>query len=168
MLGRPIFLLLCLGQTLLGSNWRPSEDFLGAVRYVESSNGRFLHGDGGQSLGDFQISEAAWIDVSAWRKARKLQCYSYDQHVFNRKINRIYAADYMTILHGELKKNLKRAPTSGELYAAYNIGLSEFARCKYRLTRVNRVTRRKCQQIALIMDVKAQAQATSASVGGRS
>jgi hypothetical protein len=168
MLGRPLLLLLCICQTVLGSNWRPSDDFLSAVRCVESSNGIFLHGDGGQSLGDFQISEAAWIDVSAWRKARRLPSYSYDQHVFNRKINRIYAADYMTILHGELKKNLKRAPTSGELYAAYNIGLSEFGRCNYRLNRVNRVTRRKCQQIALIMETKAQAQATSASVGGRS
>jgi hypothetical protein len=168
MLGRPIFLLFCLTQTMFGSPWRPSEDFLAAVCFVESSNGRFLHGDGGQSLGDFQISEAAWIDVSAWRKARKLPSYSYEHHVFNRRINRTYAADYLTILHGELTRNLKRAPTSGELYAAYNIGLSEFARCKFRLNRVNRVTRQKCQQIALIMDLKAQAQASAAPVGGRS
>ena len=168
MLRHPVWLLLFIGQVTFGANWRPSEDFLSAVRYVESYNGVFVRGDGGQSLGDFQISEAAWTDVNGWRKTRKLQCYNYDRHVFDRKLNRLYAADYLSILHQELTQKLKRAPTSGELYAAYNMGLSQFAQCKYRLNQVNPVTRRKCQQIARIMDIKAQAQVTVNRVGGRS
>src|SRR5687767_11949134 len=34
------------------TEWRPSNDFLYAVKSVESSNGRFKVGDNGQSLGD--------------------------------------------------------------------------------------------------------------------
>ncbi len=168
MLRYSVLLLLFVGPVTFGSHWRPSEEFLSAVRYVESCNGVFVHGDGGESLGDFQISEGAWTDVNAWRKSRKLPCYSYNRHVFDRKVNRGYAADYLSILHRDLTKNLKRAPTSGELYAAYNMGLSQFAQCKYRLARVNPVTRRKCQQIARIMDLKAQAQAAANPVRDRS
>src|SRR5437879_3493443 len=137
MLKHPtLLLLLFISQAAFGANWRPGDDFLSAVRYVESRNGMFLHGDGGQSLGDFQISAAAWTDVNAWRKASKLPCYSYERHVFDRKLNRLYAADYLTILHAELAKKLGRAPTSAQLYAAYNMGLGQFAECKYQLSRV--------------------------------
>jgi len=141
-----------LAGTLAGANpWRPSERFLSAVRYVESANGMFLFGDSGQSLGDFQISEAAWADVSSWRKERNLPCYNYNRCAFNSRINRAYAADYLSLLQGELKKKLNRNPSSSEIYAAYNMGIAQFAQCKYSLNQVNPVTLRKCQQINLIL-----------------
>ena len=134
-----------------GANWRPTDRFLHAVRFVESSHGRFIYGDEGQSLGDFQMSEAAWLDVSIWRRTKGLLTYDYEKHVFNRQINRLYAADYLTIIHTELKKSLKRPPTSAEIYAAYNMGLGSFAECEFKLARVNPTTARKCQQIHEIM-----------------
>jgi hypothetical protein len=134
--------------------WRPPEEFLQAVRMVESSNGQNKYGDHGDSLGDFQLSEAAWLDVNDWRKARNLKTYHYDQSVFNGYINRVYAADYLSILYGELNRKLKRQPTPGELYAAYNIGLFTFAKCDYQVNRVNSATRAKCQQIGTLLASK--------------
>jgi hypothetical protein len=134
--------------------WRPPEEFLQAVRTVESSNGQNKYGDHGDSLGDFQLSEAAWLDVNEWRKGRGLKTYHYDRSVFNDFINRVYAANYLTILHGELSRKLRRPPTHSELYAAYNMGLSTFAKCGYQVNRVNPATRAKCQQIGMLLASK--------------
>src|SRR5687767_7327700 len=93
--------LIACQMTALAT-WRPSDALLRAVRQVESNNGRELYGDGGRSLGAFQISEAAWVDVSAYRKARGQKVYSYDRHVMHGYINQVYAADYLTMIHSEL------------------------------------------------------------------
>jgi hypothetical protein len=131
--------------------WRPSNALLRAVKHVESNNGRQLYGDSGRSLGAFQISEGAWADVSAYRRARGQKVYSYDQHVMHGFINQAYAADYLAIIHAELSSKLRRTPTPGELYAAYNMGLANFAECKYRMANVNPVTARKARQIHQLM-----------------
>jgi hypothetical protein len=146
--------LLASAAAAHAKEWRPPEEFLRAVRTVESSNGQNKYGDHGESLGDFQLSEAAWLDVNEWRKARSLKTYRYDRSVFNGFINRVYAADYLTILHSELSQKLKRAPTHPELYAAYNLGLSSFAKCGYQVPRVNAATRAKCQQIGMLLASK--------------
>ena len=150
-----IFLLLCLTISLQASGWRPSNEFLAALRLVESSNGKNLVGDHGKSLGDFQMSEAAWLDVSSWRKGRGLRVYSFEAHALHPKINRLYAADYLCLLHKELSKELKRPPTPSELYAAYNLGMGTFARCDYKLRKVNPVTAKKCGQIGEFLRRKA-------------
>ena len=139
--------LSCAVVAAAATEWRPSDEFLMAVREVESSSGKFKVGDSGQSLGDFQLSEAAWLDVNSWRRSRGLKTYHYDQAVFNGFINKVYASNYLTILHSELSRKLRRAPSHGELYAAYNMGLAEFAECDYRLHRVNPMTRAKVRQI---------------------
>ncbi|HEX7863103.1 MAG TPA: hypothetical protein VF773_22430 [Verrucomicrobiae bacterium] len=149
-----ISVVSCSAAVAQANEWRPSNDFLRAVRFVESSNGAFKIGDNGQSLGDFQLSEAAWLDVSDWRKARGLKVYEYEKSVFHSFINRVYASNYLSILYSELSKKLSRPPTHAELYAAYNMGLSTFATCNYRLSRVNATTRAKAQQIDEMLTVK--------------
>jgi hypothetical protein len=134
--------------------WRPSDDFLRAVRFVESSNGAFKVGDNGQSLGDFQLSEAAWLDVSHWRKARGLKVYEYEKAVFHAFINKVYASNYLTILYTELSRKLGRPPDHEELYAAYNMGLATFETCNFRLNRVNPTTRAKARQIVELLSAK--------------
>ena len=135
-----------------GAEWRPSPALLKAVRYVESSDGQYLYGDNGRSLGPFQLSEGAWADVSGWRKARGLKVYSYQTHVMHDYINRAYAADYLALIHSELSRKLGRAPTNGEIYAAYNMGLSKFAVCGYRLANVNAGTAKKCRQVHALVE----------------
>jgi hypothetical protein len=133
------------------SLWRPNEKLLVAVRLVESSDGLYTYGDEGRSLGDFQLSEAAWLDVNTWRKSRGVQIYDYGRFVFNSRVSRLYATDYLTLIHSELSRKLRRPPNSGEIYAAYNMGLGMFGLCDYNLGRVNPVTARKCLQIRKFM-----------------
>jgi hypothetical protein len=145
------WLLLLSLAFALGSaraeHWTPPEALLDAIRYVESSNGRMTYGDNGRSLGDYQISEAAWLDVNGWRKSRGLPIHSYYPHVWNPTVSRGYAADYLRILHARLESRLRRCPSWGEMYAAYNMGFAAFARCQFRLARVNPTTARKSLQI---------------------
>jgi hypothetical protein len=145
---------LALAIRAEASEWRPSDEFLKAVRVVESGDGVYTVGDNGESLGAFQLSEAAWLDVNSWRKARGLKTYNYDPTVFHSYISRVYASNYITILHDELTRKLHRNPTHAELYAAYNLGLKSFAQCDYKLHRVNPVTRARCQQIAELLQGK--------------
>jgi hypothetical protein len=121
------------------------------VRSVESAQGVFTWGDGGRSLGDYQLSEAAWLDVTAWRRSRGLPTFPYENHVWNQKVSRAYAADYLAILHRGLKRRLSRSPTAAEVYAAYNMGLNSFAQCRYQLGKVNATTARKCEQITAMV-----------------
>ena len=147
---RLVILVCMLAVSAQAATWRPTERLLHAVRLVESAEGLLTWGDNGNSLGDFQLSEAAWLDVSAWRKAHGLPTYQYETHVWNRAASREYAADYLAILHRALHKRLNRTPNPGELYAAYNMGLASFAQCQYKLARVNPTTAKKCQQVNAI------------------
>jgi len=152
-----IVLTLCLASLAVASEpreWKPTADFLHAVREVESNNGLNRYGDNGESLGDFQLSEAAWLDVNEWRRARNLKTYQYERSVYHSYISRVYASNYLTILHAELTRKLKRPPTHSELYAAYNLGLATFAQCDFKLSRVNSTTRAKCKQIGMRLAAK--------------
>ncbi|MEO6034855.1 MAG: transglycosylase SLT domain-containing protein, partial [Verrucomicrobiota bacterium] len=135
-----LILLVCWAGAVGASTnatWCPDNRLLDAVCQIESSGGRFVWGDGGRSLGYFQIQKAAWTDVSKWRKNRNLPVYDYRENVSNPHLNRIYAADYFTILHASLEVQYRREPTEGELYAAYNMGLTNFKKCNYSLPNVN-------------------------------
>jgi hypothetical protein len=151
----PVLLcFICFAVAVRAREWHPTDDFLKAVRQVESGNGAQKIGDNGESLGEFQLSEAAWLDVNAWRRSRSLKTYPYDRTVFHSYISRVYASNYLTILHDELTRKLKRPPTHAELYAAYNLGLSTFAQCDYKVQRVNPVTRARCEQIAMLLSAR--------------
>jgi hypothetical protein len=130
------------------NTWRPDAHLLKAIRHVESTSGTQLIGDEGASLGDFQMSQAAWEDVSEWRKENGLKVYPYRQFAFHAYINRVYAANYLSLIYTHLKRELKRPPTIEEVYAGYNIGLAKFGeKCGYDLRKVNKVTARKCAEI---------------------
>jgi len=144
-----LILVLCmLPGVVRGEDWTPSDSLLDAIRQVESSGGKFVYGDGGRSLGDFQMGRLAWTDVNRWRKARNLKQHNYITDVFKPAIAREYASNYLTILRAGLLKKLNREPTASELYAAYNLGLARFGKqCNYDIRRVNSTTARKCREI---------------------
>lgn len=137
-------LIVC---SVSAAEWRPSDALLRAVQQVESSGGIWVYGDSGRSLGAFQMSEGAWADVNAWRRSRGLKVYSYSGNVMNPYLNRTYASNYLSMIHGELSRKMRRNPTAGEIYAAYNMGLKNFEECNYRLAEVNPVTARKVVEI---------------------
>ena len=146
-------LLICsCDPAWAGDLWQPHPRFLDAVCQVESSGGVLLSGDRGMSLGHFQIQKGAWDDVSEWRRKRNLPTHDYRNNVLNPQINRIYASNYLTILYGQLRQEYKREPTPPELYAAYNMGLTNFRKCNYNLAKVNSLTEEKCKQVAALLE----------------
>lgn len=146
-------LLISCGSALAGTNlWQPNPRFLDAVCQVESNGGVLLVGDDGMSLGHFQMQKAAWTDVSQWRKKRNLPTHEYQKHVLNPGISRTYASNYLTILYGKLRNEYKREPTPPELYAAYNMGLTNFRKCSYSLARVNGSTEEKCKRVSALLE----------------
>lgn len=147
-----IIALLFLVNIAQAQEWRPSDKLLDAIRQVESSGGKFVVGDGGRSLGDFQMSRAAWTDVNKWRKARKLTVYTYRTDVYRPEISREYASNYLSLLRNSLLNKLRREPSASELYAAYNIGLQRFgSQSKYDIRRINSMTARKCREIETML-----------------
>jgi len=136
-----------LATPLLAQEWTPSEQLLNLVRKIESANGVRLVGDHGNSLGAYQMSAGAWNDVSAWRHARNLQRYAYAPAVWDESVSRAYAANYLQMLHERLARNMGRTPTCGEVYAAYNMGFTAFAHCRFSLAHVNSVTAGNCHFI---------------------
>jgi len=126
-------LLCALAAPSYAHDWVPSGAMLDAVRRVESANGLLTVGDHGQSLGNYQLSEGAWADVNGWRRGRGVPTFDYEKSVWSEQVSRAYAADYLKILHSRLEKHLNRCPSSTEVYAAYNMGLSCFARGQYRV-----------------------------------
>ena len=147
-----LFLLLCASSTLSANVWRPDARLLDAVSQIESNNGTFVYGDRGMSLGHFQIQKNAWLDVVEWRKKKNLPTHDYRKNVFDPKISRLYAADFLTILHDRLKERYKREPSVAEIYAAYNMGLTSFRKCNYSLAQVNSVTTERCKLVAALME----------------
>ncbi len=124
-----------------------TEHFLDQVAMIESSGGKYLVGDQGKSLGAFQMSRAAWTDATAFRKRLGQTVYRYEDGVMNMKICRSYAASYLKLLEGRLKRLMGRQPTAGHVYAAYNWGLSNLKKARFDLNRVPRVTRRALNKI---------------------
>ena len=139
------------GPPAHADDWTPSNLLLDLIRQIESADGLLLVGDDGRSPGAYQISRAAWADVNAWRKAHRLPVLEYSSNVWSESISRSYAAQYLQLLHARLARSLERSPSTAELYAAYNLGLSGFARCRYHLGRVNANTAAKCRQIKAVV-----------------
>ena len=145
--GLIISVVWVLASSAFATTWKPDEKLMKAIRHVESTSGANLIGDAGHSLGDFQMSLAAWEDVNEWRKERRLKIYPYRKFAFHAYINRVYASNYLTIIHAHLKKQLRRSPTIEEIYASYNMGLTSFAKCDYDLSKVNKTTAAKAATI---------------------
>ncbi len=149
-----VTILVVLGGvvSLDAGNWRPPERLLDAVREVESNAGVFTSGDRGKSLGHFQLKKSAWTDVVEWRRKQNLPTHDYQKNVLKEKISRLYAADFLTILHDNLLQQYRREPTPAEIYAAYNLGLSRFRKCHYSLAQVNPMTEARCRQVEALLE----------------
>jgi hypothetical protein len=144
-----VALFLSVAPALPGTSqgWLDVERMLDGIAFVESSSGKFLVGDGGKSLGMFQLSRKAWADVNKARAKAGLATYGYDRNVMNHDINRAYARDFITILQSRLKSTLGRTPTVEQVYASFNMGFEGFRRCGFDINRVNKITRYNCIRV---------------------
>lgn len=113
-----------------------SERFLDALSFVESSNRDNVIGKRGE-LGRFQFSLAAWTQISVEPYASATQ----------ERAARLSARKYCLWLEARLTRALKRPATAGEVYAAYNCGLSRFEERDYKLSRCPLRTQRNAKFI---------------------
>ena len=121
-------LVLALSAALLTSEAIP-EQTLQAVEQVESS-GRGAstpRGDGGKALGCLQWHAVAWKDCSAIRRKAGLAVYPYADAAVPAKA-RDYARTWLTVLKVRLAGEIGRQPYPGEIWLAWNLGWSGYAR----------------------------------------
>jgi len=136
-------ILLCFGiSTCCGSEF----NLLTNLAWIESRNNDLAVGDKGRALGRYQMTEAAWCDVSALRKRQGLPIYEW-QAAHDPGIAREYACQYLGILSRQLRAALRRPPTDAELYCSYNLGFTGFQKRSFSLTTCPPATRRAAERM---------------------
>ena len=145
---RWILLLLGLHGAWQAEGTHVDDHFLDAVAAVESDNGRLLRGDSGRALGVYQLWEVTWDEVNRHRAESGKPVLDY-RCVWDPIISRQYAEEYLQLMEDRLARQLKRLPTPGELYAAYNLGFEGFARRDFRVDRCPTSTRRAIDRLKI-------------------
>ena len=140
-------LLLTLTAGLLASE-SVSDPVVQAVEQVESSGRGALtpDGDGGKAKGPLQWHAVAWKDCSAIRRKAGLAVYPYAAASDPAKA-RDYARTWLTALKVRLAKQIGRAPFPGEIWLAWNLGWSGYARYGFSLAFVPRAKFDKARQV---------------------
>ena len=140
-------LVLALSAALLASEAIP-EQTLQAVEQVESS-GRGAatpRGDRGKALGCLQWHSVAWKDCSAIRRKAGLDVFPYADAANPAKA-RDYARTWLTVLKVRLATEIGRQPYPGEIWLAWNLGWSGYARYGFSWAFVPRVKFDKARQV---------------------
>lgn len=123
-----------------------SQEMLKAVAQIESSGNPKAIGDSGQARGLYQMHKPAWDQISAARKARGEPTWGWS-YAHDRDISGLYASEYLDWLAKGLQKRLCRIPEPWEIYAAYNRGLTGFAKLDYKFENLPSHTKRSCQTL---------------------
>ena len=120
--------------------------FLDAVSEIESGGRSSAIGDGGRARGEFQFWRDSWDSVTALRKARRLPTKAYHLGATT-SLARDYARTYFEWLEKGLRRNGVKAPTQGQLYAAWNCGLAGFKRRQFKVSNCPSHTRKAVERI---------------------
>jgi len=99
-----------------------TEKFLDSVAMIESSGNPNAVGDGGKAVGLFQLHRAAWNEARSVDQTIP----PYEAGAKSGNVSRRAARAYFNILTSRFQRATGTPPTPGQLYAAYNIGLSRF------------------------------------------
>ena len=140
--------MLCVTPTARPIDWNT---LVNAVGQVESGMVHRAIGDGGASRGAWQITRAAWQDVSRLRKLSGESIWpSWKRGAHREGVARDYASSFLALLNSHLSSKLGRPPTVQELYAAYNLGLDGFRRRSYLLERCPEMTQNGAIKVAVL------------------
>lgn len=124
-----------------------SEAFLDRLAHVESRGNARAVGDQGRSLGAYQMTAAAWQDVSRARAGRGAAVWPHSA-AFDHAVAREYAREYLAISEARFLAATGRTPTPGQLYASWNLGHEGFRRRAFDLRKCPATTRRAAQLIS--------------------
>lgn len=132
--------LVCL--TSIASAANINDQLIDAIAFVESGNRPNAVGDAGRARGAMQFWVIAWRDTDQERRRLGKTVHPYSMAT-DPVISRDYAHDFLNLIQRRFKAKVGREPSVGELYAAYNCGLSSFLNThKGDLNRVPVTTRR--------------------------
>jgi hypothetical protein len=140
-------LVLALTAGLLASEAVP-EPIVQAVEQVESS-GRGAAtplGDGGKARGPLQWHAVAWADCSKVRRKAGLAVWSYSS-ASDPVRARDYARTWLTVLKVRLASAIGRQPLPGEIWLAWNLGLTGFSRYGFQWAEVPSAKFAKARQV---------------------
>lgn len=137
-----LIVLVLISATASGA----SQEMLREVAKIESSDNPKALGDNGLARGLYQMHKPAWDQISAARKARGEETWSWS-YAHDRHISGLYASEYLDWLAKGLQKRLCRIPEPWEIYAAYNRGLTGFAKLDYKFENLPNHTKRSCQTL---------------------
>lgn len=143
------FLIVLLAARVANSSV-VTDCFIRAVEQVESSGVSSAIGDNGRARGSFQFWAAAWMDVNRVRAMRGQERIPYS-HATNRAVAHSFAGDYLRIIESRLAKLLNRPPTRGEVYAAFNCGVSRFTQLGASLHNTPPSTRKAVAKLETIL-----------------
>jgi hypothetical protein len=108
------------------------------IRVESAGNPRAIGRLGERGL--CQFFPAAWADTSRWRRVHGLPVYSYDL-ALDPIAGHDYATSWLTYIEERLTKALGRVPTTGEIYAAHQLGFAGFKAKGFDLARCPAITR---------------------------
>lgn len=103
-------------------------NLLDRIALIESRNNDLAVGDNGRSLGRYQMSLAAWLDVSALRAEQGLPLYPWEA-AHDAGIGREYALQYLGILSRQFQAAFRgRYPSDNHLIGMYQHGFKGWKR----------------------------------------
>lgn len=123
-----------------------------AVALVESNNNPRAVGDQGKANGAFQMWKPAWQDCSRWLEKNGFKSTPYAKGVNDPNISHQYCKIYLSLLHRQLSRDMKRDVTAADLYAAYNLGFTGYKRRGFDLSRVPSTTQRAIAKLHKHLD----------------
>lgn len=108
-----------------------------AVEQVESSGQGAVtpDGDGSRAKGPFQFWAAAWTDCSAVRRKLGMPIYAY-RMAKDPVIARSYAKVWLAYQRQQLEQKLGRKVMLGEVWLAWNLGMTGYARYNFNIQNV--------------------------------
>lgn len=122
---------------LVVSSIANASGFLDTLAAIESSNNARAIGDGGRSLGLFQIKRSTWRDATA-----RLGVRWQHSDAFNQTRARIVALNHVEWLEARFRDATGRAPSQRDMYAMWNLGFEGYQRREFAIERAPEATRR--------------------------
>jgi hypothetical protein len=127
-----------------------TDAFVEAVAQIESGGDSQAKGDSGKAAGRWQMHEAAWADITAYRLRKGWQVWPYEQ-AQDASVARIYARDYLTMLEDRLRNVLGDQVTVEMIYAAYNMGFGNFRKREFLIENSPAATRAACLRVSQLL-----------------
>jgi hypothetical protein len=113
---------------------RVPDRWVDAVAQIETNN-RNIPGDAGLAAGVFQWHKAAWSDCTKMRKEAGLKTWPYSK-AKDPATAREYASFWLSYLRGVITVKIGRPALLGEVWLAYNLGVTGFGRYGYSMSLV--------------------------------